>query len=258
MARAKADDAVADELGLVIDYDEVQEAVEALKAELPDLGPREAINGDQIAYEVADRDMKSLAAAAKEGRLKPEEGWKRVIFMRMGRPGKVSGVLHYWGDGGIQPLRFTPFARSEPLHPLFINSITKKRVRRPYGEPLFDFVVEPPSALVDKKGNEIAGKPGDCKGKLGWVDPISKRFVSTCLYSECPHHKRPDGIWHSIWQAQRFLSKLKTESVIRSYVTNFDPRPEVSAFAQLVIDQRQKKLREAAGLGASVNLNLTF
>lgn len=244
--------------GLSADFglDVAEASVDRVEA----MGPREAVPGDAISYEISNAELKSLQAQFVKGELKPEDDWQRVICMRMGRPGQVTASLHGWGPYGLQPLRFTPFAISPLLPPQLVHSITKRRPSRPYGQPIFDYWTEPPKYLVNPKtGEEIEGKKrGTCLNKSSFTDQNTGSRVRTCIYGNCPHHPLPDGLFHSIWMAQKFIAQLKSPTVIQAYIEKFDPRPEVAAFAQAVINHRERSLRDAMGTGSTNNADLTF
>jgi len=220
----------------------------------------EAVVGDQNVYEVGEAGSKALQGQFESGRIQPADDWLRVICMRMGRPGKHTAALHGWGAFGIDVLKFNPFAISPPLHPRLVASITKPREERRYGTPWMDYWLAPPTVMVDERtGKPLpGGERGDCKGEQSFFDPISGQRIQTCIYGDCPRHPMPDGISHSIWMAQRFIALLKSDSVIRAYIRNFDPRPEVGHFAQLVIAQRQQSIMEAMGTGATGQPDLVF
>lgn len=262
--------AAMEALGLEIDYSGSDEDIQAAETEetrrLKAMGPREAWHKGSIPFEVAEADLKGLQAQFKQGIIEPSKDWIRVICMRMGEPGKVTASLQAWGARGLDTMKFTPFARSEPLHPLLVANISRQREPRAYGYPWIDFWPEPPGNMVNHKdGSALRDEDGDpvvirgnCNGKMGFYDKLSKRRISTCIYGDCPHHPMPPGIFHSIHMAQKFISQLKTESVIRAYISNFDPRPEVMQLAQLIISRRQKTLMDAMGLGTSGPNGLVF
>jgi len=255
--------ATLEELGLN-DADRKAEASEEAKR-IASLGPREAIPAGSTSFEVGDADLKELQAQFKRGGIEQGPDWQRVICMRMGRPGKETAKLFGWGAYGLDHLSFTPFAHSPKLHPLLVKCVTRQREHRRYGYAWNDYWIEPPVHMIKSlaTGEKLLGKDGkplrgDCKDNTFFLDKISGRRVKTCVYADCPHHPLPNGIWHSIHQAQRFVSLLKSEAVIRAYVRDFDPREDVAMFASLVIAQRQKAVMDAAGVGQNAATNMVF
>lgn len=223
-------------------------------------GLNEATMGQGVAYEVGNATLKALQAQFEGGKIEPQDDWTRVICMRMGRPGKKTGSLYGWGAYGLDRMDFTPFARSPVLHPLLVKSITTPKPHRRYGFFWNHFWREPPKNMVDPKtGKELAGgHRGTCNGRMTFRDQVTGHPISTCVYANCPHHPLPPGLWHSIWMAQLFVSRLRNDSVIKQYVKRYDPRPEVGHFASLVITERNRRLMEDMGMGGQEQTNLFF
>lgn len=229
--------------------------MEAAEKKADELGSRQAVADGTITFDLSGAD-----AAALRADVKPGADWPRVICMRMGKPGQKVAGLHTWGSHGLTTLKFTPFSISPPLHPVFVTSITKPRENRRYGTHWYDFFVEPPVHMVDMRTGAVLEpkRRGDCGNTQTFRDSVTGRPIQTCIYGDCPRHPVPRGLFHSVWQAQRYLALLKNDSVLQRYVADFDPRPLVGAFAQLVITQRQKKLLEDMGVGTAGNPNIVF
>lgn len=193
---------------------------------------------------------------------KPDDTWRKLICMKMGKPNhRGVGKLYVWAPGGNQTIKFKPFGISPLLHPKYVESVLKipeNANRGRHGYYWQWFWPTPPKLQVDNSGNELkSGERGSCMGKMSFLDKVSGQKVNSCIYGNCPIHKQPQGIHHSIHQAQLFLARLKSDSVIRRYIKDFDPRPDVAHFATLVLTQRAKRLREQMGLGDDPD-SLTF
>lgn len=255
-----------DEVARAMDLtDEDQDALRELELDIGGDEGRpadaERLSNDVEAEESVSADIAHIrnAIMKSEGTLVRDDTWQRVICMRMGPEGRNTAALHSVPtENGLMTIKFKPFQRSRPLHPKYVQAVTRTRTGRRFGIQITDFAVEPPREALNDKLQPIPGTRGDCKGRLSFKDPNTGTRVMTCPYGDCPRHPLPQGIYHSIWQAQNFISHLRSDSVIREYVRRFDPRPEVAAFAQLVIDYRVRTAMEATGLGSGTNKTLVF
>lgn len=230
------------------------DALSDLGLEAPDYADPDAESGDPLATGLGENTATVEGISAFDGgRVEDEalaKGYgsdpsthRRIIFMKMGARGQEVGATRVPVAGGVRVIRFTPFSITEPLPPEFVNSVTRAIPSRgDYGHYWQHLWLEP--------------EEGNCGGKMGFKDKISGQFIQSCPYKNCPHHPMPKGIHHSVHQAHLFIGRIKSVSVIQRYVRDFDPRPAVARFANLVITHREAARLDAAGLGARQNSSL--
>jgi hypothetical protein len=113
---------------------------------------------------------------------------------------------------------------------------------------------------VDGKPVPVLEMQSDCRGLVTFPDKVegrpTGRMIKTCPLANCPTHPRPEGIHHSVWMAQTFIAQTKSVDAIRRYIREYDPRPDVSTFAQIVIERRTAIAERERGLGnTTIDLN---
>lgn len=242
------------DLDAMPDYLDTEDDDQPAGTEAP-TSAREATVAGHAAYEISGADRERMG-----GNASPKPHWPRVICMRMGKPGQKVATLSNWGQHGVEMLKFDPFAISPKLHPKLVESITKRRQDRRYGTHWYDYHLEPPTSMVDMRTGRVLEPEvrGNCNNEQFMTDPVTGRRIQTCIYGNCPHHPLPEGIFHSVWMAQKFIASRKNDSVITRYVQIWDPRALVVAFAHMVIAQRQKSLLDQMGSGGQGNSTLVF
>lgn len=98
----------------------------------------------------------------------------------------------------------------------------------------------------------IAPEPRPRNHKMKYFERDGRRF-GTCTFAP-PKGTIVNGreIHHSISQSLHFISKvLRTVPGIQRWITEFDTRPEVAAWGNFVIQQREQEERDALGVSAS-------
>lgn len=209
-----------------------------------------------VRFDASEEQKRFLIDSIREG-AKFDANWPRVICMKLAPRGRDAGALHFWAGSGMATIRFKSFQRSQPLHPEIVKNCTRQKPNRTYGPAIPTLWPEPPIGQMD--GNvENRSVRGDCRGVMRWLDKISGRHIDTCPYGNCPRHPLPSGIFHSIWQAQRFIANLRTPAAISRYLRTYDPRPEVHVFGLLVQEQRRKREIERMGIGGTTAADVTF
>lgn len=219
--------------------------------------------------------------------------FKRMIWMAMKRGAFTAIVDEGNGESrGIVKVKTEPFCLTPPIHPhfhaLFARSYVPKApngsngaLRVPKWQRLWEY---PPSEAMLPKRNRagqiipkkdadgrtvlgVDGKPvpvlemqSDCRGMAAYPDKVEGKatghMIKTCPLANCPSHPRPEGIYHSVWMAQTFISQIKRVDAIRRYIRDYDPRPDVVNFAQRVIERRTAMEERERGLGDStISLN---
>lgn len=219
--------------------------------------------------------------------------FRRMVWMAM-KKGSFTAIVDE-GNGesrGLIKVKTEPFCLTPPIHPHFYEQFAKAHapkapngvdgsLRVPKWQRLWE--CPPNEAMLPKRnragqiipkrdgeGRTILGadnKPvpvlemqSDCRGLAAYPDKVEGKptghMIKTCPLANCPSHPRPEGIHHSVWMAQTFISQIKRVDAIRRYIREYDPRPDVVSFAQRVIERRTAMEERERGLGSTtIELN---
>jgi len=93
-----------------------------------------------------------------------------------------------------------------------------------------------------------------------FTDKTTGRTIPTSTYRPKDGVTLVNGspMYHSVNQAQHFLARLTTPSAIRRFIREFDARPDVTLYASLVLDFRERARLERSGYGELEQTNAMF
>ena len=183
--------------------------------------------------DVSAGELESLRRSALETLEGEEKEKVQLINLTMGDvtfyPPAESGM-------GMQKCTVSPFQLS-PAVPVKVarSLLTRKKASR-FGNAKNSFYPLPDVAPPNYRGEQFK-------------DPVSGQVLLTNKYRPRKGTTMPNGrpMYHSVEQAHHFLSRLTTTQAIRRFIRDFDPRPEVTAFASLVMDFRERQRLESLG-----------
>ena len=202
------------------------------------------VEGSEKGFEVSGEQKINVSNVEMEAALKhmktEDEEMVQLVNLTMGN-------ATVWIPKGIGSARAVvkPFMLTPPVPRSFANKILKRK---------------PPSRFDPQRyvWHEL---PAEAEGQpemKSFVDKNSGQTVYTSTHRPLSHEKRPDGeqLYHSVSQAQHLVARMRTVEAIRRYIREFDPRPQVSSYAALVMDFRERSRLDRMGLGSQGGSNL--
>jgi len=173
--------------------------------------------------------------AAMEKMLARNEEMIQLVNMTMG-----SATL--WVPSGVGTARaaVSPFQLTPPVSATFAEKIMLRRPPTRFDPQRYVWHPLPPP------------RPEDGGERQHFTDKNTGQRIFTSTYLPEENVTSPNGkrIFHSVSMGQNFVARLRTSAAIRRYVREFDPRPEVTSYAALVIDYRERSRLDRMGLGA--------
>ena len=186
------------------------------------------VTGSEQGFEVGGEEKVQVSniemEAALQNMQQNNEEMVQLVNLTMGN-------ATVWIPKGIGSARAVvkPFMLTPPVPKSFAEKLRKRK---------------PPSRFDPQRyvWHELPDAVDSPPAPKSFVDKNSGQTVYTSTHRPLDYEKRPDGspLYHSVSQAQHLIARMRTVEAIRRYIREFDPRPQVSSYAALVMDFRER------------------